>query len=519
MGMTTQYTASRHLGVVMDIPPEEVGDEFWTGGINMTFGNGSSERAEGYASFAAANMPPGKQPIFSGSVGYEGIQYWVWMTTDEVWVTNGSDHFDITPAGGLIPCNVGDWTFDVLGGIPVFNNNNNPPMWWDLQTANPAEVLPGWPADATCVALRAVKYHLVALNITEAGINYPSQVWWSEGAQAGAVPQEWIPTAENDAGDTILGDTPSGIVDGWQLRDQLIIYKNSSTYTMQYIAGQYVYSFRKLFPTVGMQTINCACEIDGHQYVFTGEDVIKHDGQNFISVVDRKVLRTLVRSVDSTRLSLCCIVPRVVERQVWVCFPITGIEYLGNAYVLNTDDLLGGFITLPSVASVNRGTINPAGAVAQEQWDDDPDSWNTDTTIWTQSTFSPTNDSLMMTAPITDRLYAVGIGSSADGAPIASRLERLSMRVGKGIYHSVVTQIAPKIEGQPGDVVNIRLGYQNYFHDPITWLPAQPFTIGTTKGISQIIDGRYLSIEFTANTVNAWKLFGYWLKMKEAGEY
>jgi hypothetical protein len=322
MGTQTQYIKNKHLGVIQDLAPEEVPPEHWTRVINVSFPDGDSRRREGYAQYSPA-LPADQEPFYGGSVtGTNGINYWVWMTNNQVWVTDGDTHTEITPAGGLLDTDPGTWTFTVLGGIPVFNNPVNPPMYWDLNTANPALILPGWPANTTCLSMRAVKYHLVALNITEASINYPSQVWWSEGAQAGAIPQEWVPTAENDAGDAIIGDSAGAIVDAFPLRDQLVIYKNSSTYTMQYVAGQYVYAFRKLFPTVGMQSLNCACEIEGRQVVFTGEDVIMHDGQNFESMVDHKVQRTLVDSVDKDKIGLCNVVARVVDRQVWVCLPV-----------------------------------------------------------------------------------------------------------------------------------------------------------------------------------------------------
>jgi hypothetical protein len=519
MGLTTDYVKSQHLGVIQDLPPEEVGADSWTGVMNAHFPNDDTARKEGYSPYSDP-LPAGEKPIYAGAVtGLNKTDYWIWMTATKVYVTDGATNTEITPAGGLIPTDPGSWSFTILGGIPVFNNPQNPPMYWDLNTLNLALVLPGWPVDATCASMRAVKYHLVALNITEAGTNYPSQVWWSEGAQAGSIPQEWTPTSTNDAGDSILGDSPGVIVDAFPLRDQLIIYKGSSTYTMQYVAGQYVYSFRKVFPTVGIQSLNCAAEIEGTQVVFTGEDVIRHDGQNFQSIVDHKVQRTLVASIDKTQIQLCNVVARVVGRQVWVCIPVTGKSGLSIAYVINLDDGYIGMIDLPEVSSVSRGTINPAGAEAQESWADDTEAWDEDTTIWTQSTFSPTSDSLMFTQTDQEKLLANDIGQAADGNPITSSMERLSMRVGEGVYHSVITQIAPQFEGTSGDVVSVRMGQQAYFGEPIDWLPTQEFIIGGSRAVSQIIDGRYLSIRFEITTPNFWRLHGYYLKIKQAGEY
>jgi len=231
------------------------------------------------------------------------------------------------------------------------------------------------------------------------------------------------------------------------------------------------------------------------------------------------VKKKFLAAVDGTRQQLCCIAARVVERQIWVCIPFQGDDYLSVALCINTDDGEIGIILLPNVSSVVRGTINPAGAVEQEIWEGDDNSWESDNTIWTQTTFSPTNDSIMMTQTGANLLQAVGIGDSADGAAVSASLSRLSMRVGEGVYHSVITQVAPMFEGTTGDVVRIRLGQQDYFNQPITWKPYQDFIIGQTRGVDEIIDGRYVSLQFDIQTPNAWKMQGYYLKTKEAGEY
>jgi hypothetical protein len=236
-------------------------------------------------------------------------------------------------------------------------------------------------------------------------------------------------------------------------------------------------------------------------------------------MVDHKVQNTLVASIDKDQGLLTTVVARIVHRQVWVCIPVVGQDYLSVAYVINIDDPLIGLITLPNVASVSRGTINPAGVLDQDQWDEDDNSWESDTTIWTQSTFSPTNDSLMFTQPGAGKLLANDIGASADGSDITASMEHLSLRVGDGIYHSTVTQIVPLFEGQSGDVVSVRIGSQQNFDHPINWLPAQDFIIGQSESVSQIIDGRYLSVRYEITSPNYWRMYGYHLKIKQSGEY
>jgi hypothetical protein len=306
-------------------------------------------------------------------------------------------------------------------------------------------------------------------------------------------------------------------VDAFPLRDQLIIYKENSTFLMQYVAGQYVYAFRKIFLTVGMPANNCVAEIGGEHWVFTGQDVIRHDGQNYASVVDQKVKRALVQSVDPGQVQLCCVVARIVDQQVWVCIPEGGGERLTKAYVINVSDENIGMRDLPSVASVSRGVVNPDDTLGS--WEDNPFTWEQIPGQWNEALFSPTADSLMMTGYGQNKLYSVGNNSSADGEPIPAYLERLSGMIGDFSTHKVVTRLVPRIEGSPGDVINIRMGSQNYFDEPISWGEIQPFTIGTDVAVQSIIDGRYLSVNFSGNTIAPWSLYSYTIKYANCGEY
>lgn len=527
MGTSTQYVPFKHAGIVTDFPPEEVPPEFWTNARNVSFGDGLTQRTPGWSRYAADTMPAGKVPIFCIGINIGGSavtsNFWVWCTANEVFITDGTQHIDITPAAGLANTDAGAWTGCTLNGVLVLNNPSNPPMYLD-QLATPIimKVLPGWPDNTACWAMRAVKYHLVALSIIVSGTGgatYPAKVWWSAAAVPGSIPAEWTPTDTNDAGDTDLADSLGAIVDAAPFRDQLIIFKNNATYTMQYVGGTFIYAFRRLFPNIGLQTSNCAVEMDGIQYMFTGEDVIAHDGQNMKSLVDRKVIKKFIASVDGARSYLCCVVARIVERQIWVCIPVAGQPWLSYALIINVDDGLVGSITLPNVGFVARGTTDPAGAIAQQSWDNRTGSWQTQNTIWTQNTFSQTNDSLMMVQPDANLLQAVGIGTSADGAAILSVVERLSMRIGDGIRHSVVTQLAPLIEAEAGIAFGIRLGTQNYYKDTITWSPFRTFITGDTRAENFTVDGRYISVWLQANTTLPWRLSGYYLKIKEAGEY
>lgn len=509
------YEVSKQLGIVLDRPPEEVAPENWTGGENVAFRNGFTYRVGGYSRYAEPLAAPG--PLFALNVIVGAVVYWLYATATKVYATNGVTHWDLTPVGGLSPSQAGEWSGCILNGIPCLNNSRNPPMYWNLQTGTPLQTLPGWPAGALCKALRATKYHLIAMHISEGATIYPNQVWWSNGAQAGSLPTEWTPTAANDAGDVICGDTPGAIIDGMALRDGFVIYKEFSTYLMQYVAGQYVFTTRKLFLNSGIQALNCVTEDNGFHYVFTGTDVIRHDGQNFVSLVDEKVKRTLVQSINPAKKSMCSVSSRFLNRQVWVNIPEANADWLTKAYVIDVETGDIGVRTLPLVSGCWRGIVSDPGD--GDGWDVDPNSWDSDPTFWDQQAYSPTQDSMLMTDPIGSHLFSVDTSELADGAPVPAFVERLGAPLGDFVAHKVVTGIVPRIEGTPGDVLTFRLGGQAFFGQPIAWGDPVPFVIGSSIAVSSIVEGRLLSLRIEGTTQGAWKLHRYAIKYAEIGQF
>jgi hypothetical protein len=510
----TQPLQVQHLGIVLDKPPEEVSGDTWTGGQNVAFRDGMTYRTGGYERYAE---PPLFPPLFAMNVIVGPESYWLYCGVTQVAVTDGTTHWDLTPPGGLAISEAGDWSGCILNGIPCVNNGSDPPMYWNLTFSADLLVLPGWPAGATCKALRATKYHLIALNISEGVTNYGSQVWWSAAAAAGTLPAEWTPTASNDAGDLVFGDTPGVIVDGLALRDQFVVYKEFSTHVMQYVAGTYVWTGRKLYLTTGVQALNCVVEANGMHWLFTGTDVVRHDGQTYASVVDEKVKETLVKSIDPGKTKMCCVESRILNQQVWVCIPEQGNAWLNKAYVIDflTGDI--GIRLLPQVASVCRGVV--AQVPGGNSWNADNRSWDSDITFWDQQSFSPTQDSALMCDARLGKLYSVDTSDLADGQPVAAYVERLGAQLGDGTAHYVVTGIVPRIKGQAGDVLTITLGGQPWFDKPVTWGDPQQYVIGTDSKVDSIVEGKLLSVRIEGTTAAVWQLYRYDVRFAPMGEF
>jgi hypothetical protein len=509
-----QFSSHKHSGIIMDLPPEEVPDGNWTGGSNVQFQDMATTRVGGYARFAGT---PAGSPIFAINALQGAESYWIYCSTNKVFVTDGTTHWDITPAGGLGTCKVGEWTACTLNGIPVLNNGINPPFSWNFNTGTRCAYLPGWPAGAYCKAIRAFKYHLFALNVFNGTAQFGNSLWWSAGAEPGALPATWIPAPDNDAGDMILADTQGDIVDGLSLRDAFIVYKSFTTYALSYVAGQYVYTQRKLFLTTGIQSSNCVTEINGEHWVFTGTDLIRHDGQNFKSILTNKVKTTLVNSIDPGKISWVCVTARHRNNQIWVNIPTDGQPYLNKAYIVNvlTEDI--GIRELPQVAYVARGIVNIG--VGSVSWASDNDSWDSDITFWDQANYSPTEDSVLLCDEDSIALWDADYSDSNNGQPVSAFVERQAMPIGDNLMRAMITRVIPRLDGEPGETINIRVGGQAYFGQPINWSDPQPFVIGQDVGVNCQVEGRLMSVRFEGNTLRKWKVHSYKLEFAELGLY
>ena len=503
-----------HSGVNLDLASEEVPVSEYTGAQNFVFRERGSERTGGYATFGSTLSII--DPIFTMMFLTGLDSYWIYCTPDKVFVTDGLTQHDITPTAGLSLSEAGDWTGTTLNGLPVLNNGIDAPIYWNGVFTTPCATLPGWPVGATANSVRAFKYHLIAMGITQDNIEYPHLVWWSNGADPGSVPTSWTPAADNDAGDVLLADTPGKCVDGLQLRDTFIIYKEFSTYVLSYVAGQYVFSARKLFLTSGIQANNCITEINGEHWVLTTNDVIKHDGQTFQSVVTNKVRNALISAIEPSKIKQCCVVSRHNRQQVWVCIPEANNEWLSKAYLINTETGMIGTRDLPQVSYVGRGIVTAPGTSA---WDSSAISWDNSTSFWNQQEYDATEDSLIYCSSNADKLFAVDVISSNNGQPVTAYLERTGLPIGDYTQRKLITSIIPRIEGAQGDTIYIRIGAQALFGQPVVWSDPQPFVIGTDTAVQAIVEGRMLGVRFEATTTNIWIVHSYAVRYVYQGLY
>lgn len=512
------------LGIIVDRQPHELPFNAWTAGQNVRFRDGYAEKFNGHSVSIAS---PAIAPYFLMPVEVGAAYWWIFAGLAAVYANDGTNNFNITRSvgGAYGATELNNWTGGVLGGLPILNDAVDPPQLWSPVSGGQVLVaLTNWPANTTCKSLRPFRTYLVALNVTKSGVNYPQMVKWSSSAPAGNVPVTWDPAdATNDAGEYNLMETTDFVVDSFPLRNALVIYKESNTWLMQYIGGAPVFSFNRIF-TGGILSRRCAVEFaNGQHAVFSDGDVVIHDGQTPISIVNSKVRSFIFNNIDPTNQAKSFVVHNKPFFEVLFCYPQIGSNLPNIAGVWNYKFDEFGFRDLNQVAHIELGIVNPGS----DAWNAAVGIWGTDTRAWGDPSYNPAKKQLQIAQPSPAKIYLFDDTTQFDGVNMTSFIERTGL--GFPIVDSngppdfehqkVLTNVWPRITGTLGGVVNVYVGSQNAIGVAPTYQGPFPFTIGTTNKIDVVADAKLHALKFQSVGDLSWKLHGYEVDAVPSGNY
>ncbi len=511
-------------GLNKDLSKHELPVNAWTDSLNIRFLDGYAWQFYGHGEVynSPSVIPYHLIPVTVGTANY-----WLYASLAKIYAVTLSGgvatHTNLTRQSVGVDqdysAQPNAWTSALLGGIPVLNagNETNYPQQWDLNIANRCTNLSNWPANTYCKALRSYNNYLIALNITKTTTNYPFMVKWSHPADPGAVPTSWDETdATKDAGEFDLAEGYDIVVDGLQLRDSFIVYKKSSAWRMDYIGGVYVFRFQKLPGINGVLNRNCVVEVDGMHVVFTGSDVIVHDGQSVpVSVLDKQMRRWLFQDIDSDYIDRCFLFKNPFFNEVFICYPEVGETIPNKAVVWNYKDKTVSIRELPSIHHANCGMIE---AAVGGTWAQDPAPWNSDITSWNSADYVPPVAKCLMGANA-QKLYLLDSSSSFDGEIPSAYLERCGLSFGEPEKRKLVRGIRPRITGNDGETVLIKVGYQDDPWDAPTYGDTITHIIGSTVLDFCMVGGRYIAIRFESGTAYQWRLDSYDIDVVQVGEW
>jgi hypothetical protein len=514
------------FGVVTDLRPHEMPLNAWSAARNVRFRDGYLEKFKGHSEVFATPLwaPYWLLPVQSGP-----NFFWLYASLAKVGATDMSSHADITRASGgdySADANIG-WTGGVLGGIPVINNGVDPPQMWNTPSlATDLANLTNWPASTSCRSLRVFKQFLLALDVTKSGTRYSQMVKWSHPADPLTVPTSWDETDPTiDAGEFNLSETGDAVVDAFPLRDVMLLYKQYSTWAMQFIGGVNIFRFYKVFDSFGAFTRRTAVEFfSGQHVVFTGDDVVLHDGQRADSILKKRLRQALIGQIDTTNYQKAFLTTNYDLFEVWICFPETGSTFPTKALVWNWRDNTWGFRDLPATGFIVPGVVDPAAAGSS--WDSDGASWDSDTAAWDDLTFDPSRRRLLGGIPGSTKLILLDETQQQLGVDMTSYVERtgLGFPLKKEAPPDFTTRkllrtLWPRIEGTDGGVVSISIGSQEKVDGPVTYSSSVGYVIGQTDFVDVLVEGRLHALKFESADNIEWRLHGYDVDIVPVGMY
>ena len=466
------------VGVVYDTPAQELPAHVWTDARGVRFYDNSVWKA--YGQEAVLGTPTVDPYYIYHHLGPANV-FWAYPGLAKVYATDGATHSDITRAvGGDYTGAANDiWQGTHLGGIEVFNNGIDVPQAWiNPALGTPLVDLANWPASTTARVLKSFKQYLVALDVTKSGTHFPFLVKWSHVADPGTVPSSWDETDDAlDAGEYPLAESGGHILDGVQLDDQFMIYKEDQTHIMSYIGGRFIFQFRKRFDT-GVIAPRCVVEYKKKHYVATAEDIIVHDGFQQESILDDRMRRWYAGYPDPDYVKRSFMVLNERENEIWMCMPAAGQEHPNVALIINTKDGTQTIRDLPNPTFITAAPLDPDAG--QTTFDSQTTPFDQMVGVFGQRTTSPGTKRLVGSHRLGTARFLMYDNSFGDeGANFRGYVERQCMpiagvdRFGDPIMDpsmiKQVNEIWPEIRQQNGTTVDIYVGGQDSLKEGIAW--------------------------------------------------
>lgn len=508
--MAMMKIANAGQGVNYDLTPEELPLGMWTDVQNVRFKDGYVQKFKGIKDIFS---PTTITPYYLTAYQTTAKRFWVHAGLQRVFVDDGTTRTDITPAGVFTGAIDDRWSGGVLGGVLVMNNGVDQPQFWGGNVANDLATLTGWNANWRAGVVRPFKNYLIALDVTKSGTRYQHMVKWSHSAVAGTIPTSWDETdPTKDAGEQDLAETSDALVDALPLGDSLVVYKERSMYSMQFIGQPYIWRFQRISGDSGMLYRGCGAVTPLGHVVLTAGDVVLNTGAGVQSIANGVIRKFIFDNIDSTNYKRAFVTTNPQRSEVLVCFPLAGSEVCDKAAVWNWETKAWGLRDLEDVTYGATGLLETA---ITETWATDADAWGSDVTTWNESEYAP-NEARLMLSRLTS-ISAFDVGGTDMGTPTPSYVERIGMDLGDPYAVKLVRGVRPRIDGMRGEVVTVEVGASMTPDSEPTWSAPAHFTVGDDVKADCFAQGRFLAVRFSSE--KPWRMRSFDLDVVVTGAY
>lgn len=502
-------------GVNKDLSPEELPAGMWSDMRNMRVINGYAQKFGGISDIFQRTPP--FVPYHITAYSTPGTKMWVYSGTELASVDDGSAQYAIQPVAGFSGGVDDRWTSAFISGYLVMNNGVDVPHSWDGDVVSRMTPLFGWDTNWKAASVRSFKQYLIAMDITKSGTRYASMVKWSAPAEPNSLPPSWDETdVTQDAGEKELSETGDIVVDGLQLGDSFVIYKERSTYVMTYIGQPFIFRFQQVPIQSGILAKGCVANTPLGHVVLTNNDVILFNGQSSRSIADGRVREYIFNNINKIASQRAFVTTSPTTNEAFICFPEQSSETCSLAAVWNWANDTWAFRDLPDVTYGDNGQLDTEAVFFS--WDQDASTWEAETKTWDDLEYGPNESRLLFTRD--SAVSALDVGLSDNGAFVQTSLERVGMSFDDPYSMKMVRAVYPRIDGTPGTSVYVQVGASQYPDQEPTYTTGGSYTIGQQLKIDTFSPpGRYLSIKFTGFTAAQWRIRSFDLDVVQTGAH
>jgi hypothetical protein len=520
-------------GLVTDLNPHDLDFTQWSDARNVKFIRGGVHPASVFK-----NAAPDLEPSAAANDAFVGgVVFRIPGSETPLAITRAYDIRDMSASTDVFVTPTTDFTpapsavrvtSAFLGGITYVNRAN-----WVPLSRTPAQStfvnLPNWDEDDRAGALRSYRDFLIALDVTKGATAFPTMFKWSDAAQYGDAPPNWLTDDEASlAGENILNDATSPLVDGMILGDTFYAYTQTEVYAVNFIGAPLIFDWRKTPIRDGVMSVNCVASVNNRHYVFGRDDIYVHDGVTSQSLIEGRIKDYLYSIIDFNLIERCHVVHDPDTDEIAFHFPTT----LDNAYaselgectmaaVYNYGADTWSFIDSPYAVSTVRVTLNAAvdWNTTDETWAEAGSSWLALAGVSTKATAVISAGNL--TTASRPRLLIQDVASA--GRSTAPKItdfqtpafvERTGLDMdllgaqlrGRKLLRSIHPQV--RLAG-PDQGVMVRLGRATFsgsetvWQNPIFFNPAQDYKIDSR------INDRYLAMRWEGIADEPFELTGY----------
>ena len=457
-------------GINKDKVPADIDNDWWSDGRNVMFIAGETRRVPGEAPMMPPqrHLPSDVRRVHFIDMGDQS--WWIAVGDSGVGVTNGTASYNITPVGWA-PITAKNLIYSVgdINGVPWVNHPEDKPFWWDGVPANKMVPLPDWPANWSARVMRAHKYFLVAGCIDTGTGLLESQVSWSSAADPGTIPQYWVPSATNDAGDGTFANPSGPIIDMLSVRDQLLVAKNNFTGVMSYVGGQFVFQSRDVFPSTGLFAPDCWVEAGNLVYMFTGAgEFIRHDMTSQANLLIGVMQDYVRKQINYEYPSSVFVYRDDPNAQVVLAYPVGTVRYCIEGVSVEMASGRPSIRELPGIYDVGYGVTT----ISSQSWDTAIPAWDTLTVVWNESA-SGYQPAQIVYAAGTSQLVEQGkaVTQLTPGTGVVRDMVAYVRRDGFDFddndYRKTLSGMRIRVQGNVGDTMLWQFGGRDNAAEPI----------------------------------------------------